>query len=74
MMRSSWQSCRLLIAGSVARRIAWITLLKPGSATSDWSTITIRPTWLVTPYGRMSSISGWAEVLVDGMTTPTRKR
>jgi hypothetical protein len=62
------------MAGSVDDLIFRISWLKPGSSAMESSGMVILPTWLVTPWGRMASISGWAEVLVEGMTIPTFSR
>ena len=44
------------------------------SLVSGRSGMWMRPIWLVTPRGRMASVSGCTIVLVEGMTMPSLRR
>src|SRR5262245_48014881 len=62
------------IAVPVPSRIACMCSKKACSVLSGRSLIVERPTWLVTPRGRIGSHSGCTVVLVDGTTMPIRLR
>jgi hypothetical protein len=61
-------------AGSSAALIAAVIALKLALSVTLMSGIIAREKWLVTPGGRMASISGCTTVLVDGATTPNLRR
>src|SRR5215469_4420883 len=51
-----------------------ISLLKSSSFLMGSSGMYKRPKWLVTPYGRIASISGCTDVFVDGAIMPSFRR
>ncbi len=67
-------SMTLATAGSRAASISRIDSSKSSLLRICRSGMTMRPRWLVTPGGRMSSYSGWTTVLVEGVVTPKAMR
>ena len=61
-------------AWKVSLRTSSINWLKSSSLLTGLSGMWMRPMWLVTPIGRMSSNSGCTDVFVEGAITPNLQR
>src|SRR6516165_824400 len=72
--RWGWHVITARAASSIVARMLAISLLKSSSFLMGSSGMYKRPKWLVTPYGRIASISGCTDVFVDGAIMPSFRR